>query len=85
MESLFLIAGMLPMSTALVKVGLVGVVANAFVVTLGELGPMFVLAGLFILTTMFTQVLSNTATALLIAPNCGWHQHRGWVSILTLF
>ncbi|HLU10067.1 MAG TPA: SLC13 family permease, partial [Oceanobacillus sp.] len=67
-KSLFLIAGMLPMSTALVKVGLVGVVANAFVVTLGELGPMFVLAGLFILTTMFTQVLSNTATALLIAP-----------------
>lgn len=67
-KSLFLIAGMLPMSTALVKVGLVDVVANAFVTTLGEAGPIFVLAGLFILTALFTQVLSNTATALLIAP-----------------
>jgi di/tricarboxylate transporter len=67
-KSLFLIAGMLPMSTALVKVGLVDLAANALVATLGAWGPLFVLAGLFILTSTFTQVLSNTATALLIAP-----------------
>jgi di/tricarboxylate transporter len=67
-RSLFLIAGMLPMGTALVKVGLVDLVASAFVSTLGTAGPIFVLAGLFMLTALFTQVISNTATALLIAP-----------------
>lgn len=67
-KSLFLIAGMLPMSTALVRVGLVDLAANALVATLGGWGPLFVLGGLFIVTSAFTQVLSNTATALLIAP-----------------
>ncbi len=67
-KSIVLIAGMLPMSTALGKVGLVDVVANGFVGTLGDLGPVAVMAGLFLLTTVFTQVLSNTATTVVIAP-----------------
>lgn len=67
-KSLVLIAGMLPMSTALEKVGLVSMIADGFALTLGELGPVFVLGGLFLLTSAFTQVLSNTATAVLIAP-----------------
>lgn len=67
-RSLFLIAGMLPMSTALVKVGLVDLIASTLVTTVGAWGPLFVLAGLFILTATLTQVISNTATALLIAP-----------------
>ena len=67
MMSIVLIAGMLPMSTALGKVGLVDVVANGFVNTLGDL-PLAVMAGLFLLTTIFTQVLSNTATTVVIAP-----------------
>jgi len=67
-KSLVLIAGMLPMSTALEKVGLVSLIADGFALTLGELGPAFVLGGLFLMTSAFTQVLSNTATAVLIAP-----------------
>lgn len=67
-KSIVLIAGMLPMSTALDKVGLVDVVANGFVDTLGSLGPLAIMAGLFLLTTIFTQVLSNTATTVVIAP-----------------
>lgn len=67
-KSLILIAGMLPMSTALVKVGLVDQIADVFTQTLGALGPMAVIAGLFWLTAVLTQVISNTATALLIAP-----------------
>ena len=67
-KSIVLIAGMLPMSTALGKVGLVDVVANGFVGTLGDWGPLAVMAGLFLLTTVFTQVLSNTATTVVIAP-----------------
>lgn len=67
-KSIVLIAGMLPMSTAMEKVGIVNLVATGFVETLGELGPLAVMAGLFMLTSLFTQVLSNTATTVIIAP-----------------
>lgn len=67
-KSLVLIAGMLPMSTALESVGLVDMVANGLTESLGMLGPLAVMAGLFVLTAGFTQVLSNTATAVLLAP-----------------
>lgn len=67
-KSLVLIAGMLPMSTALVNVGLVDAVARGFTDTLGAYGPLAVLAGLFLMTVLFTQMLSNTATTVLITP-----------------
>jgi len=67
-KSIVLIAGMLPMSTALQSVGLVEDAANAFSNSLGDSGPLVVMAGLFVFTSVFTQVLSNTATAVLVAP-----------------
>ena len=67
-KSIVLVAGMLPMSIALEKVGLVNLGAQSLTNTLGSLGPIWVLGGLFLVTSLFTQVLSNTATAVLIAP-----------------
>lgn len=67
-KSLILIAGMLPMSTALESVGLVSVVADGLIDGLGAIGPTAVLAGLFLMGMTFTQVLSNTTTAVLLAP-----------------
>ena len=67
-KSIVLIAGMLPMSIALAKVGLVDQVAQALIDVLGSYGPTMVLAGLFVITSLFTQVLSNTTTTVLIAP-----------------
>ena len=67
-KSVVVIAGMIPLSTALVKVGLVDVVANRLVDTLGQAGPLAMLAGLFVLTAVFTQFLSNTATVVVVAP-----------------
>jgi di/tricarboxylate transporter len=67
-KSIVLIAGMIPMAVALERVGLVDVAAKSFVETLGAYGPRAVLAGLFLLTAVFTQVLSNTATTVVIAP-----------------
>ena len=67
-KSIVLIAGMLPMSTALGKVGLVDAIAMGLVDTLGDIGPLAVMIGLFLLTSIFTQVLSNTATTVVIAP-----------------
>jgi di/tricarboxylate transporter len=67
-KSIVLIAGMLPMSTALEKVGLVDLAATGLVSMLGNFDPRIALAGLFLATSMFTQVLSNTATTVIIAP-----------------
>lgn len=67
-KSIILVAGMLPMSTALVKVGWIDMLGTGFVSTLGAYGPIVVMAGLFIITSTLTQVLSNTTTSVIIAP-----------------
>jgi di/tricarboxylate transporter len=67
-RSIVLIAGMLPMSTALEKVGLVDTTADWLVTTLGAADRRLLMAGLFVMTAVFTQVLSNTATTVILAP-----------------
>lgn len=67
-ESIILIAAMLPMSTALETTGGAAFIANGLVNTLGSMHPLLLLAGVFLLTTAFTQVISNTATTVLVAP-----------------
>ena len=67
-KSIILIAGMLPMTTALQKTGLVQVGTDWMASTLGGLGDLPTLAALFLITSLFTQVISNTATTVLIAP-----------------
>jgi di/tricarboxylate transporter len=68
LKSLFLMAGMLPMGTALEKVGLVDVLASGMIATVGQSGPLLIMVALFVLTVCLTQVLSNTATTVLLAP-----------------
>jgi len=67
-KSIVLIAGMLPMTTALQKVGLVQIGSNWVASILGGVGIVPTLASLFLITSLFTQVISNTATTVLIAP-----------------
>ena len=63
-----LIAAMMPMSTALEVTGGAEFLANGLVDTLGALHPLVLMAGVFLLTTGFSQVISNTATVVLMAP-----------------
>ena len=67
-RSIVLIAGMLPMSIALEDVGLVSKIALGFTDALGGFGPLVVMGGLFLMASALTQVISNTATAVLVAP-----------------
>lgn len=67
-RSVVLIAGMLPMSTALEQVQIVDWAAMSLTTWLGPSGPHTILAGIFLLTSAFTQLLSNTATTVLLAP-----------------
>ena len=67
-QSVVLIAAMIPMSVALQVTGGAELIANALVNTLGTIGPLALMAGVFLLTTAFSQVINNTATAVLVAP-----------------
>lgn len=67
-QTVILIAAMLPMSIALEVTGGAELIANGLINTLGAVGPLAMLAGAFLLTTGFSQVMSNTATTVLVAP-----------------
>ena len=67
-QSVVLIAGMLPMATALDKTGALELIVKGLVSGIGDLGPMVLMAGLFLLTSVFSQFISNTATTVLVAP-----------------
>jgi di/tricarboxylate transporter len=67
-KTVVLIAGMLPLATALTKTGATALMANGLVTALGSLGPLTMLAAVFLVTAIVGLFLSNSATAVLIAP-----------------
>ncbi|HJF43040.1 SLC13 family permease [Coprobacter fastidiosus] len=67
-ESIVLIAAMLPMSLALEKTGASKVISHSLVTGLGQYGPVILLAGVYFTTSLMTMFISNTATAVLLAP-----------------
>jgi len=67
-QSVVLIAGILPMATALEVTGGMRLVVDGLVANVGPYGPLAMLVGLFLLTSLASQVISNTATAVLLAP-----------------
>jgi di/tricarboxylate transporter len=62
------IAGMLPLARALEQTGGVALLAGWLVGGVGSLGPLALLAGMFMLTALVGLFISNTATAVLMAP-----------------
>ncbi|KPM31279.1 Na+/sulfate transporter [Croceitalea dokdonensis DOKDO 023] len=66
--SVVMIAAMIPMGTALQKTGVAELAANGLVDMLGSINPTVLLAGIFLLTTAFSQTINNSATAVLMAP-----------------
>jgi di/tricarboxylate transporter len=66
--SVVMIAAMIPMGIALQKTGTAQIIANGLVNYLGAIHPVVLLGGVFLLTTTFSQVINNSATAVLMAP-----------------
>jgi len=66
--TVILIAAMMPLSTAMVQSGAAKLVADHLVTLTGGAGPIMFLAGLFVLTTTLGQIMSNTATTMLVIP-----------------
>lgn len=67
-ESIVLIGAMMPMSLALEKTGTSALISTSLVQSLGAYGPMALMAGIYFTTSLMTMFISNTATAVLLAP-----------------
>ncbi|NBC16017.1 MAG: SLC13 family permease [Bacteroidetes bacterium] len=65
---IFLLAGVIPLGTAMDKSGAADLISTFFIDVLGPLGPMAILSGFFFVSMMLTNVVSNQATAALLAP-----------------
>jgi di/tricarboxylate transporter len=66
--TVILIGAMMPLSTAMDQSGAATLLADTLVALVGEAGPYALVAGLFVLTAILGQLISNTATALIIIP-----------------
>lgn len=67
-ETIVLFAAMLPMSLALEKTGVSSYISGALVSSLGDFGPVALLAGIYFTASLMTMFISNTVTAVLMAP-----------------
>ncbi len=66
--TVILVAGMIPLSTAMRITGAADDLANALVGVVGDSGPYPLLIGVFVLTAVLGQLISNMATALIMIP-----------------
>lgn len=65
---LIMIASLIPLSTAMYKTGAAYLIADTLVAVVGNASPYALMAGLFLLTAGLGQLISSTATALIIIP-----------------
>lgn len=66
--SVIMIAAMIPMGIAIQKTGVAEMISNSIISILGMENPTLLLAGIFLLTTTFSQFINNSATAVLMTP-----------------
>jgi di/tricarboxylate transporter len=66
--TVILVGGMIPLSTAMTVSGAAGKLADGLVDMIGSSGGYALLFGLFLLTVALGQLISNTATALIVIP-----------------
>ena len=67
-RAVFLIAGMLPLGTALANTGAARLLAGTAVDLLGTLGPWYVIGGLYLVTALATMIIPTAALVVLMSP-----------------
>jgi di/tricarboxylate transporter len=66
--TVILVGGMISLSTAMSQTGAAEQLADGLVRVVHDAGPRALLMGLFVLTAVLGQLISNTATALIVIP-----------------
>jgi di/tricarboxylate transporter len=66
--TILLVGGMTPLSVAMRETGAADKLADGLVSIVGDAGPYALVAGLFLLTAVLGQLISNMATALIVIP-----------------
>jgi di/tricarboxylate transporter len=66
--TVILVAGMIPLATAMTESGAAERLANGLVDLVGDAGPRVLLLGLVVLVFVLGQLISNMATALIVIP-----------------
>jgi di/tricarboxylate transporter len=67
-QVIFLLAGVLTLGTALEKTGAAQLLGTLLVETAGAFGPVVLVSALYLATSLLTEMMSNNATAALLAP-----------------
>ena len=67
-NTVVLVGGMIALSTAMIETGAAKLLADGLLEIVGDAGPYALLAGLFVLTAVLGQLISNMATALIVIP-----------------
>ncbi len=67
-QTVVLLGGLIPLSTAISSSGAAELIAGGLIAAVGGGSPYLLLLGLFVLTASLGQVISNTATVLIVAP-----------------
>jgi di/tricarboxylate transporter len=67
-RAIFLIAGMLPLGTAMQNTGAATYIADQVMMLLGDAGPWPVIMGLYIVTAMATMIIPTAALVVLMSP-----------------
>lgn len=67
-RAIFLIAGMLPLGTAMQESGAATFIAGEVMMLLGDAGPWPVIMGLYVLTAMATMIIPTAALVVLMSP-----------------
>ena len=68
LPTLVIVAGMIPLSTAMQTSGLADVLSHWLVDTFGDSSPYLLLAAIMVIVLVLGQFLSNLATVLIVAP-----------------
>ena len=67
-NTVVLVASMLPLAAAMYKTGVAAQIAHQLVTATAGGGPLLMLAGLFLFSALLGQVISNTATTMIVIP-----------------
>jgi len=67
-RTVFLVGGMLSLGTAMENTGTAQYLANLLMEALGDFGPLGMLAGIYLLSALITQPMSNAAAIVLMVP-----------------